>query len=133
MKTALSCLAVVVAVAALSPAASAVAQDGGYPAGQRAIARRPFRASYPANSVSPYVNLLRNDLPAVVNYYTLVRPEFDQQAFNARESAGIGRLQSEVGRAQQVGDAWTPSMRSTGHTGRFMSYSQFYFREPGQR
>ena len=75
-------------------------------------------------TVSPYLNLLRNDNGPVPNYYSLVRPQLNQQGFNNR-TASAARLQSlSIQKIEEVSQ-----MRSTGPTGTggvFQDFSHFY-------
>jgi hypothetical protein len=56
-------------------------------------------------TVSPYLNLFRNNTGPLPNYYSLVRPELYQQRFNqqtltqqAQQTAAIGTLNTQVRR-----------------------------------
>jgi hypothetical protein len=68
--------------------------------------------------LSPYLNLLRGGNPAI-NYYGLVRPQQDFNAF----------LQAQQGLyAQPVVAAPTPNLQDliTGHPAQFMNFSHYY-------
>jgi hypothetical protein len=125
-------LPLLISLGALSLSRAAWAQSNFYPASSQR-ARRPFRASYQMPAVSPYVNLLRDDMPAIFNYYTLVKPQLEQEAFNARERAGIGDLQQQLALKQQALRQQSRRPRAGGHVSRFMDYSDFYFRKSGPR
>lgn len=66
--------------------------------------RAPKRASnryVPSRpTVSPYLNLLRNDASAATNYYTLVRPQLDQQALNYQQQMMINEQSEEIRQLQ---------------------------------
>lgn len=104
------------------------AQDEGiYFPNQRS--RRNFRTVSQVSSppVSPYLNLTRTDVPASLNYFTLVRPQVEQDYMRAQLS-GAGRPARQIQNTVPV----TRRPGQTGHVARFMDYSNFYFRKPGQ-
>jgi hypothetical protein len=76
------------------------------------------------STVSPYLNLYRNDGSRLPNYQTLVRPQLQQQAVNQFQQQEIDRLQTKVAR----GDERQSLMPKTGHPSRFHYYSHFYAR-----
>jgi hypothetical protein len=94
---------------------------------QAQVARR-YQPSRP--TVSPYLNLFRNNVGPLPNYYSLVRPQINQLAVNnqvaaqqAQQSASLNMLQSQS--SQQ---AVTP----TGKNSWFMTYSrQSFMSAPG--
>jgi hypothetical protein len=77
---------------------------------------------------SPYINLLRNNNPAYVNYYGLVRPEVDFRS-------SIYGLQQGVA-ANSVGisslDAAAAGLPLTGHPTSFMNTSHYFLNRGGQ-
>ncbi len=102
--------------------------------GQIQAPRRTFRSSYRAPAFSPYLNLLRDDVPAAINYFTLVRPQVTQEYINTREDYGIAGLKNEVSAEQRImhSRSGSTNIRPTGRTGRFMDYSGHYLRVPGR-
>jgi hypothetical protein len=76
---------------------------------------------------SPYLNLLRNNQPAYVNYYGLVRPEVDfrnsivglQQGV-AANAVGVSNLDAATG------------LPLTGHPTSFMNTSHYFLNRGGQ-
>lgn len=75
-------------------------------------------------TVSPYLNLLRNDNGSVPNYYSLVRPQQNQQSFD-RQIASATRLQSlSIQRLEEVAQMQTT--RSTGTGSVYRNLSHFY-------
>lgn len=109
-------------------------------------AQQPIRRYQPNTpTVSPYLNLLRNDNNGgFPNYYSLVRPQLQQNAFNqrqkginaqqlsfdAKQSAAVGDLSTQVqpliaptGKAAQF---MTPGSRSG-----FMNTSRYFQPQPG--
>lgn len=104
----------------------------------RALGSRKQRASKPFANVqrrptlSPYLNLLRNDgddLGGLPNYHTFVRPMLDQQRTNRRTSQQLQGLNQDV-QAVNRQLAHQPSeasmLRPTGHQTVFMNHSHFY-------
>lgn len=81
-------------------------------------------------TVSPYMNLFRNNVGPLPNYYSLVRPQLNQLAFNdqvlaqqIQQNASLTLLQSQAGQ-QGV----TP----TGKSSWFMTYGrQTFMAAPG--
>ena len=94
--------------------------------GQSAPRYRPQRPT-----ISPYVNLLRNDSGPVPNYYSLVRPQQDQQAWDREASRfaqssdlAIRQLNTIVDR-REIGPTGTGSV--------FNNYSHYYGTNPSLR
>src|SRR5438067_3804138 len=85
----------------------------------------PYRPGSPAGRppVSPYLNLARPGNSAL-NYYNLVRPEFEFR--NAYQSLQQQLNRQETALSQVAADA----LPTTGHTTSFLNYSHFY---PGVR
>ena len=90
-------------------------------------AQQPIRRYQPNTpTVSPYLNLLRNDNNGgFPNYYSLVRPQLQQNAFNQRQK-GINAQQLSFDAQQNaaVGDLTTqvqPLIAPTGKAGQFMN------------
>jgi hypothetical protein len=87
---------------------------------------RRYQPSRP--TVSPYLNLYRNNVGPLPNYYSLVRPQLNQQTLNdrvlaqqAQQSATLGVLQS-----QSAQSTVTP----TGKRSWFMTYGRQTFMTP---
>lgn len=106
--------------ASISVLALAVASEG------FAQGARRYQPSRP--TVSPYLNLYRNNVGPLPNYYSLVRPQLNQQAFNdrvvaqqAQQSATLGVLQSQAAQA---------TVTPTGKRSWFMTYSRQTFMTP---
>jgi hypothetical protein len=104
----------------LLAAAAVVAALSIAPAVQAQSYVQPRVSPYTTTGLSPYLNLLRGGNQAV-NYYGLVRPELQAQA-------SIQQLQEAVARPQvSVVAPPTNQVQSvTGHTTRFMQYSQYF-------
>jgi hypothetical protein len=94
------------------------------------VAAGPARAQYPVNSrgvpgytsppVSPYINLLRSGSNPAINYYGLVRPQFQFQN-------SITGLQQQVTTLDQTqAEAEAGVLPSTGHPVQFFNYSHYY-------
>jgi hypothetical protein len=89
----------------------------------------PYSNPYARPTVSPYLNLLRPGGTPAINYYGLVRPQFE---FRATAQA----LQGQINQERQILNSETAAPGSdyplppTGHGARFMSYAG-YFGNPG--
>lgn len=102
------------------------------PVAQAARSRgKPFQSVESGPTVSPYMNLYRNDANAnmISNYYSFVRPQLDQIDANHRQAADMQRLRSQLQNAQSAGGQ--PVMYGTGNAGpapvaRFGDTAQFY-------
>jgi hypothetical protein len=95
---------------------------------------RPQRYTPSRPTVSPYVNLLRRDAGPVTNYYTLVRPQQQQQAINQQQQS-VNLQQQSLLQTQQQGlrtvqegllQIRQPAVNPTGTGGGFMNFSHFY-------
>jgi hypothetical protein len=92
---------------------------------------KPFSSYSPSPTVSPYLNLFREDLQGEsdLNYQTLVRPMLQQQQFNEQmQRQGIeiaGRLQSIAAQAD-FNPQGSQSMYPTGHKTVFNYLGHFY-------
>ena len=76
-------------------------------------------------TMSPYLNLLQTNFGPVPNYFSLVRPQLKQQAFNRQvetnqrsQSLQIQTLSEEVAPAAPIS--------RTGKSGGFMEYLHYY-------
>ena len=96
---------------------------------------RRYQPSRP--TVSPYLNLFRSNTGPLPNYYSLVRPQLNQQTFNqqqmiqqTQQNAALGLLQNQVrqstisptGKQSGYMTYWRQSFmtnRSGGAVGRF--------------
>jgi hypothetical protein len=82
-------------------------------------------------TVSPYLNLLRNDgVSGIANYQTLVRPQIEQRELAVIQENENQRLQRQIN-AQQTSIDGIQRQRaqrvfSTGHQTRFLNYSDYY-------
>lgn len=96
--------------------------------------RHIYRSSYRPPLTSPYLNMLREDVSPAINYHALVKPQLQQEYVNARGKSNVATMRNELSAEEQARDprAGSQNVRSTGHRGRFMDYSNYYFREPGQ-
>jgi len=93
---------------------------------------KPFSTVTPSPTVSPYLNLFREDLSDAgdLNYQTLVRPQLDQQRINAqvqRQNTELSRrVQSISARSDYGNPRGSESQYPTGHPTTFGYYSHFY-------
>src|SRR5206468_2651681 len=81
---------------------------------------RPGGVPFNPPVVSPYLNLTRPGNTAL-NYYNLVRPEFEFRAAYQGLQVQANRQQAEI---NQV--AGEESLPATGHSSSFFNYSHFY-------
>ena len=93
--------------------------------------RKPFAGYTPAPTVSPYLNLFREDLDGQsdLNYQTLVRPQLQQQATNERLQREALELNSRLQAISAQADfnpAGSRSQPPTGHQTVFMYYGHYY-------
>lgn len=65
-----------------------------------AAAQRPQRYQPSRPTLSPYLNLLRNNNSAIPNYYSFVRPYQNQQALNQLQGEQLGFQNAQIGRVQ---------------------------------
>ena len=91
--------------------------------GARGDARSSYSNRLRRPSVSPYLNLYRNDSSALPNYQTLVRPQLQQQSVNQSQQTDISRLQQQLA---AKGSSRQTSLPQTGHPTRFRYFSHFY-------
>jgi len=96
---------------------------------------KPFQSVEAGPTVSPYLNLYRNDKNTnmMSNYYAFVRPQLDQIEANRRQEADLQRLQTQLQNSQSAGGGVQPISYGTGATGpapvaRFGDTAQFYQR-----
>jgi len=95
-------------------------------------ASKPFSNVGSSPTVSPYLNLFRDDLDGSgdFNYQTLVRPQFQQLATNQqfqRQNMEISqRVQAISAQSAYGNPAGSESQYPTGHQTAFGYYSRFY-------
>ncbi|MGD9634293.1 MAG: hypothetical protein AB7G28_03145 [Pirellulales bacterium] len=102
---------------------------------------KPFSSVSSSPTVSPYLNLFREDLDGSgdFNYQTLVRPQFQQLATNQqfqRQSNEISQRVQAISAQSAFGNpAGSESQYPTGHQTAFGYYSRFYpgMPQPGKR
>ena len=92
-----------------------------------------LRQSYSRPTVSPYLNLLREDGVGLPTYHTMVRPALEQRSTNRQQALAIRQVQNQfnsVIAAQQSGRGQRTGIRATGHATQFMNFLHYY---PGFR
>lgn len=94
---------------------------------------KPFTNLYRTPTISPYLNLTRddNDPGGLPNYFALVRPQLQQQEVNMRQQHSLDRLNREVEAVEArvaVPPGGDPNLRATGHSVYFQNYSHYYRR-----
>jgi hypothetical protein len=99
--------------------------------GNYGSSNKPFANYSPAPTVSPYLNLFREDLDGEsdLNYQTLVQPQLRQQAINERQQRESmemsSRLQS-LGAQSDFNPAGSRYQPPTGHQTAFQYYGRYY-------
>lgn len=93
--------------------------------------RKPFSSYSPAPTVSPYLNLFREDLDggSDLNYNTLVRPMLQQQQLNEqlqRQSYDINRRLQSISAQSDFNPAGSTAQPPTGHQTVFMYHGHYY-------
>ncbi|MEX2308130.1 MAG: hypothetical protein WD738_11085 [Pirellulales bacterium] len=99
---------------------------------------KPFSGYSAAPTVSPYLNLFREDFDgnSDFNYQTLVRPLQQQQQFNQmmeRQSMEVAKRLQTIAAQADFNPQGSTSQYPTGHRTVFMNYSHFYPVPAGQR
>ena len=92
---------------------------------------KPFQTIHHDPTVSPYLNLYRNeeDNEAAPNYFAFVRPQIDQLEENRMQQRAIQHLRGQV---QAVSSTiatpayQSPGLPGTGTPARYMDTAQFY-------
>ncbi len=93
---------------------------------------KPFSSVSSSPTVSPYMNLFREDLNgnSDLNYQTLVQPQLKQQQYNQQFQRQNMELSSRVQQISAQSDYKNPAgsetMYPTGHQTAFGAYSHFY-------
>lgn len=93
---------------------------------------KPFANVQRQPTLSPYLNLLRNDgedVGGAPNYFAFVRPMLDQQQTNRRTNRqiqGLGREMQAVNRQLGHQPSEAGMLRPTGHQTVFMNHSHYY-------
>jgi hypothetical protein len=81
-------------------------------------------------TISPYLNLLRNDSGPLPNYYSLVRPQLRQQSFDNRMLAATRAQEQQVQQLREITDAAAAGPTGTastfGNLSHFRNQSHFY-------
>lgn len=112
---------------------AAAAIFGGVASVQAQVSTSNFARNYILSrpTVSPYLNLLRNDgISGIANYQTLVRPQIEQRELAVQQENENLRLQRQLN-SQQTSIEGIQRQRaqrvfSTGHRTRFMNYGDFF-------
>jgi hypothetical protein len=85
---------------------------------QRAGTSGRYQPSRP--TVSPYINLFRNDRGPLPNYHLYVRPVLQQQSINAQQGQAVQQLEQGLRQTQA-----TP-LGPTGIGGGYRNFSHYY-------
>jgi hypothetical protein len=92
-----------------------------------ASAQRRTNWQYQPSSptLSPYMNLLQTNFGPVPNYFSLVRPQLQQQAFNQQVQANERSTSLQIQAIEEQAVLGSPVPR-TGKSGGFMEYLHYY-------
>ena len=92
--------------------------------------KKPFTYVSQRPTVSPYLNLLRQDTgEAAPNYYSLVKPQIDQIDFNQqqmRQNQQMARRMQGIQSRPAYPVAGSQYLIPTGHQAVFMNYLHYY-------
>ena len=86
--------------------------------------QKPLAPASP--TLSPYLNLLRNDNSQLSPYHTFVLPQRQIIQQQLQTTGDVSRLQREVSRSSRLSQPGYPSRRPTGNAASFQSYLHFY-------
>lgn len=87
---------------------------------------KPFQTASTGPTVSPYLNLFRDEREAgdsIPSYYTIVRPQLEQQATFEQQQREIQQLQRQVQGGTQ---SRATTVQGNGMQARYMDTAQFY-------
>ncbi|MCI0491582.1 MAG: hypothetical protein L0Z07_01440 [Planctomycetes bacterium] len=92
---------------------------------------KPFAGFSSAPTVSPYMNLFREDLGgnSDLNYSTLVRPQLQQQQINSavqRQGMELSRRVQAIAAQPDFNPQGSEQQLPTGHTTVFMNHGRYY-------
>ena len=71
-------------------------------------------------TISPYLNLTRFDNGGIPNYYSLVRPQLQQQRFNSQAQRAVTLQEQQINSLQAEVKTGTPGPAVTGQNSWFM-------------
>lgn len=99
---------------------------------------KPFSSISPEPTVSPYMNLFREDFEgnSDVNYNTLVRPQLQQQQFNQqvqRQSMDLARRLQSLSAQADFNPQGDRGQFPTGHKATFRYMGHYYSMPTGRR
>jgi hypothetical protein len=94
-------------------------------------ASKPFSSYSPEPTVSPYLNLFREDIEgnSDLNYNTLVRPQLQQQAINQqvqRQNLELSRQIQSVAAQSDFNPQGAKDIYPTGHPTAYRYFGHFY-------
>lgn len=96
------------------------------------VSRNPARSIFQkyttrSPSVSPYLNLLNNNVNGTATpYQSLVRPQLEQQQVNRQQAQSIQNIQSNLHAQARANAGGAGIERGTGHQSVFMNYLHYY-------
>jgi hypothetical protein len=99
--------------------------------GSSSPASKPFSGYTPPPTISPYLNLFREDFDGSsdFNYQTLVRPMLQQQQFNQqveRQAMEMARRMQSMAAQSDFNPQGSTTQFPTGHQATFMYYGHYY-------
>lgn len=90
---------------------------------------KPFQGASPTSTVSPYLNLFREESATELpNYHVFVRPQIEQERFNRAQQAELNRLRRQV-QGMPYGNQSTAmrnALPGTGSGARYFNTSGYY-------
>jgi hypothetical protein len=90
---------------------------------------KPFKHIQQRPTVSPYLNLVRDDSGAAANYQTLVRPQMEQIDYNRQQENRLDHLNRQFQNFRSESAyplQGSQDIRETGHITQFMNLSHYY-------
>lgn len=93
------------------------------------VRQKPFSSANTGSGLSPYLGLGGVEVGSVPNYYSVVRPQLEQQRVNERAQRAALQQQQELTQMAArtpYGAEGTPQMLPTGHGAVFMNFFGYY-------
>lgn len=95
----------------------------------RPMGTKPFNNATNGTTISPYLNLFREErAESIPNYYAFVRPQQQQMEQNRQQQQQTQRLQRQVQQAMYQAPATGSGTPGTGHATRFGNTGGYYRR-----
>jgi len=81
----------------------------------------------PRPTISPYANLMGSNQGVLPNYYSLVRPQLQQQATNQQQQSLIRQNVSSIQELSRRAPDVAPAMPQSGVHTEFMNHHAYFF------